>query len=321
MRGLKIVLAILLLSVAHVVCASGGYVHLTKDDGLHSNYITSIYRDPCGWVWIGTAEGLSCFDGVKIRKFDLVGSDSAQSVVRVNNIIDCGDGEILLATSKGLYGFLPEEDRFNVVACQDVAVYCAVSLEDYLLMGSDDGLVVKGKNGGDRVKLLSGEKVVAIESNGESVFVLTTSNLYSLHLPESDDMRAAFEFKSLNSAVKDEFSDMVIREEVIYVGTSHQGVVCYDLATPGVLKGLDGVQSEIVRSLSVAGDVLYVATDGNGVVKYDLAKHRRINESNDDAVGLTSRSITCGDVDSLGMMWVGLYYTGLFFTQAKDSVF
>ena len=42
---------------------------LTMQDGLADNTITSIYKDDDGFMWFGTSNGLSHYDGRSIRNF------------------------------------------------------------------------------------------------------------------------------------------------------------------------------------------------------------------------------------------------------------
>ena len=40
----------------------------TQENGLPNNQIQSVYQDSKGWMWIGTSQGLSRFDGYDFLK-------------------------------------------------------------------------------------------------------------------------------------------------------------------------------------------------------------------------------------------------------------
>ena len=38
------------------------FEHLTTEDGLSHNYIQSIFQDEDGFIWLGSDNGLNCYD-------------------------------------------------------------------------------------------------------------------------------------------------------------------------------------------------------------------------------------------------------------------
>ncbi|NDV84117.1 hybrid sensor histidine kinase/response regulator transcription factor [Bacteroides sp. 51] len=51
------------------------FVHLTRNDGLLHNNVTSVRQDSLGYVWIGTHRGLNRYDGYKIDAYRYAPSD------------------------------------------------------------------------------------------------------------------------------------------------------------------------------------------------------------------------------------------------------
>ncbi|MCW8849034.1 MAG: hypothetical protein OQJ81_03570, partial [Melioribacteraceae bacterium] len=48
------------------------FEHFTKNDGLPSDEINAIMQDHLGYLWIGTNNGLSRYDGYSFEKFTVV---------------------------------------------------------------------------------------------------------------------------------------------------------------------------------------------------------------------------------------------------------
>lgn len=78
----------------------------TTKDGLSNNTIYVIKQDARGFLWVGTKEGLSRFDGYQFEKY-FAGKSSANSLSSnsVFDILEYRPGHLLIATSNGLSVF------------------------------------------------------------------------------------------------------------------------------------------------------------------------------------------------------------------------
>jgi ligand-binding sensor domain-containing protein/signal transduction histidine kinase len=94
----------LLLSALALGAEQRPYRWYTSADGLVRNTITRIRRDPRGYLWICTVEGLSLFDGFRFINYT-VGDGLPER--RVYDILPTRDGTYWIATSAGLYRFRP----------------------------------------------------------------------------------------------------------------------------------------------------------------------------------------------------------------------
>jgi signal transduction histidine kinase/ligand-binding sensor domain-containing protein/DNA-binding response OmpR family regulator len=78
------------------------YDIFSQEDGLPNNQIQSIYQDKVGWLWVGTSQGLSRFDGYTFVNFSSNSADSSGlqgNLVRV--IKEDSNGNILVGTENG----------------------------------------------------------------------------------------------------------------------------------------------------------------------------------------------------------------------------
>ena len=58
----------------------------TMDDGLAANRVYSILQDSCGFMWFGTDDGLSRFDGIAFKNYYLseyINATTSNSVKKI----------------------------------------------------------------------------------------------------------------------------------------------------------------------------------------------------------------------------------------------
>ena len=87
---------------------------LDINDGLSSNLINTIYKDSRGYLWIGTVNGLNCFDGNSIKIYRK--SAEKEGAIIDNNISRIFEDykkRLLVITSGGLSVFDPVYERFS----------------------------------------------------------------------------------------------------------------------------------------------------------------------------------------------------------------
>jgi len=85
-------------------------------DGLARDYVQSVAADKIGYLWFGTTEGLSRFDGYEFTNY---GVNEGLPNATVNALLITRDGGLWVATARGLCRFNPESQppsghRFTV---------------------------------------------------------------------------------------------------------------------------------------------------------------------------------------------------------------
>ncbi len=77
------------------------FEQLSVADGLAGNDIRASFQDSRGFLWIGTAEGLSRYDGRVFKKYTRIGKDGLTDL-SINCITEDADGYIWIGTENGL---------------------------------------------------------------------------------------------------------------------------------------------------------------------------------------------------------------------------
>lgn len=88
--------------------------HLTIDNGLSNNTVLSITRDHLGFVWFGTNDGLTRYDGYdfKVYRYDREDPESISNN-KIYDVLEDRDGNLWIATSAGLNLYHREFDNFT----------------------------------------------------------------------------------------------------------------------------------------------------------------------------------------------------------------
>lgn len=115
------------------------FFHLTAANGLSNNLVNTVARDKYGFVWIGTGNGLNCYDGFTVRRFfkkdfPELGSNDIRSLA-------CDDkNRIWVTTGDNTICMLDENRQFRKVKIKD-----KVKAGDYffLLQSRSRGIVFK----------------------------------------------------------------------------------------------------------------------------------------------------------------------------------
>ncbi len=99
---------VLLFAFSQMASANENLIRLTTNDGLSSSSVTSLCQDSRGLLWIGTWDGLNCYDGAMMRVFrpDFAASSGLSNPV-VRRIFEDAEGLMWIATDYGI-------NRYNV---------------------------------------------------------------------------------------------------------------------------------------------------------------------------------------------------------------
>lgn len=116
----KYILLLLICLLVNVAFAQTEfrYEHYTIENGLSSNYTTKITQDKYGFLWIGTIDGLNCFNGYEFKTYFKKDKDlNSLSENFINDLIIDRQGSIWVATNIGLNKYIRSSDSFQRFFC------------------------------------------------------------------------------------------------------------------------------------------------------------------------------------------------------------
>jgi len=93
------------------------FEHLSQEQGLSYNTVTSFAQDKQGFLWIATFNGLNRYDGVQFKIFTRKGSDSLQSVPRDTRLLYTDkSGDIwVVSFDNTLERLNPRQEVFSII--------------------------------------------------------------------------------------------------------------------------------------------------------------------------------------------------------------
>lgn len=156
------------------------FIKLSIDEGLSNEYVTTIFQDSKGYMWIGTIDGLNRYDGerIKIYNCDYENKNSLSSTYIVDIEEDLY-GNIWIATDHGLDFLIRDTD--NVVRMKDISSdkYNLGDLKITSLLKSsyDDSIMWVGTEHGLMKINIKNKKVEAFYNDENDINSLTNSSI------------------------------------------------------------------------------------------------------------------------------------------------
>ncbi|MGM9777856.1 MAG: two-component regulator propeller domain-containing protein [Prevotella sp.] len=313
-----------ILTLVLVMMALGAHAatirQLTLADGLAGLSVTDIEEDRSGQVWIATSNGISLFNGDRIRNYSLPKTQDQQP----NNCYDIeldAEGNVWAATKAGLFFLNRYSDGFVRRAEELDAVECVKCVGNKVYLGTRQGFFVMGDNGVTKVELPGGVKAnnsvrnIISDSNG-NIWFTTRNDVFSL-------ATATGKLRRLPLVTPSGLSKIAVNGKYAYVGTKNNGLFRMELAT-----GKSVPLSEtprIITSVSLYRDsILLVGSDGGGAYEVNLHTHKVMahygtEEPNGQRV--PSNAVYSFRRFDNGCRWFGMYREGVAYTYFIFPVF
>lgn len=243
----RFIVALLLFAFCH----TSGYAFFEKDirvltmqNGLADNTVSCIHKDSDGFMWFGTDNGLSRYDGKNMKNF---GPDN--NYVKVSQIRETPNGFLWLIANQQIYcfdrrleRFVPihyagkkdEDTRVQDVLIQNDSSFWSLSYDNLSLVSVD---YVKDKTG--NIKEVS--------------------------------LKVEMEFASLVDEGTNFLAFCQSPDGVIYIGTDWGNILAFDPASYTVLnKGdLPKVKKIHINRLLYSEGYVWISTWANGAIRYN----------------------------------------------------
>ena len=129
------------------------YHHYTMEQGLSSNWVTSVAQDEDGFMWFGTAEGLNRFDGEHFSSFFSPAAGSSREGKglpsdHINKLLALPGHRLLIGSEKGLSVLHTRSLEFEMVALPARAQPFKEDIMIHNLYQAKDGQIWVGAGAG-----------------------------------------------------------------------------------------------------------------------------------------------------------------------------
>ena len=309
-------------------------------EGLPSSTVRAIAQDDQGYMWFGTKNGLSRFDGYQFKNFQFKKSDTASIG---NNFIHCitrfDSTHLWIGTENSIYILdlekeqfshfepLKEKTIFDILRDKNGMVWITTRLNGLYrydpLRNSIDNF--KASNS---LSSVSGNQVTKLAQDDDGNIWIGTFgygiDIYNQSTKSFTNLRAE------KSGLSNDFINALYKgkDGVMWVGTMNGGLCKWqkEQQTFKIYKS-DGssysIKDNIVRALcQVSPDKIYVGTE-KGLNVLDIATDKFVaytNQSN-DPFSISDNAVYSIFPDKGGTMWVGTFFGGANYFNEKSSAF
>lgn len=310
----KTLITILLLSLTlQVALADQHYYfnHFTSSDGLPSNTVLNVVQDSYGFMWIGTRDGISRYDG---RQFTHMPSETGSYIMggRTYSLHVDKDGYIWFSTSKGTGYYNPSTGEiFKIEAAESLFNHIDSDQSGNIwLLGNE--IYKFRKDTQNLVKYSKGSAFppvcIAVDTYGTVWMTSSSGDIY--RYDQASD--------KFNHEISGNYSLVIPLERgKLLVSTSDRKVLVMDTINGAgeeifdSAKDLDG--SSILCLMEGQSEEFWIGTE-SGIVIYDYKRKgidSIIQESESDIHAISASYSTCLSKDSEGNVWIGTFYKGL----------
>ena len=315
------------------------FKHITNEEGLSTNYVTTIIQDDIGFMWFGTQDGLNKYDG---HNFTIFKNDPTTQNSLSSSEITClkqiRHDLIVIGTRDGVNFYNPvtlKFNRSNTVKGTKVKINSIVVFNtDNVLVGSDEGVFsisvssksikkfdfpLDGPVAVNCIKDINGKFYIGTKDKG--LWLLSNDKLERVNFLKPDHLDLKLiELESINCL--QEYAGK------LYIGTNGFGIFKadpsnFDIEDKILFGNNENSSVNFINQFVINENKIYAATNF-GFISYNLLNNKIINNENKE----NSNSFKINDdliktvfLDNEGNTWLGTYLGGVNVSFARSIKF
>ncbi|MGV3765060.1 MAG: hybrid sensor histidine kinase/response regulator transcription factor [Chitinophagaceae bacterium] len=318
------------------------FKHIGINDGLPQSSVYCMFQDAKGFIWVGTTNGLSRYDGYAFRHFKF--SQGNPHSINSNEMLCIGEdslGNLLVGTPNGLNIYDPKTEYFkeaplakgNATETYRFVKTIIRTRNNIVWTGSSKGLLrfnaakqvletvrIPGTGSGSVTALFEAADGTLWIGIGRALVRWNPASNKIIPLPEELLTNPSYNKSSINKIVQDKAGNT-------WIATERNGLMVLDAKQQQVLNfessGSKGrIMNDVVRDVVVKHPDVWVGTrNGVYVVGSDLTVKSNHHTDQFNPYSLAGNSVFCFMNDRAGGTWVGTFSGGISIYQPGNSNF
>lgn len=294
---------------------------LTVQNGLAGESVFKIFKDKYGYIWIGTSNGLNCFNGYKLRSFTV--NDNNRQLNTIYDIAQTSDGQLFVGTAAGAYQVSATSNNLmNIIPDIHESVHALAVDGKTLYIGSDAGLYIY-KNGNSQHIFLSHDRLgeenvirdLCVDSR-QRIWILTNKELFMYHHRKLHKIDIKKQINFIGN-----LHTLTAAGNKLFIGSDNAGLFIFDIPSGKINKYIS-VGCNVITELSSDDTHLYISTDGGGAHIISLIDNHIVKSFNvTTSPQLQDNSVYCFMHDRSGVNWFGYFRRGLSYTSFNRPLF
>jgi ligand-binding sensor domain-containing protein len=281
------------------------FISYNVEDGLAQSQVLDISQDKLGYLWIGTASGLSRFDGVNFVNYSI---DDGLPDNNVKKVYRSESGDIWVATAKGLSQVV-NQDIISFTFKEQYRINDMVEFQGKLYLASNNGLIEF--NGADFHVIPSTKDIYIRTICNIDEEQLICGGRMGLHVYNGTVFKP-YELPSYSSL---NIMEMKIFQEEIYIAARNVGLLKFNFKTKKTVQFQ--LDQERVLSFAIHEDFIFgVGTNDGGFM---ISEHEKVDYFSSQN-GLISDNLKCVFIDAEGNVWLGTDGKGMLKFSGKSIV-
>lgn len=276
------------------------FINYNVEDGLAQSQVFDICQDDLGYLWIGTASGLSRYNGIDFKNYSI---DNGLPDNNVRSLFKDDNGVIWIATATGLAKF--ENQTFTkFIFNEQYRVNEIISFQNRLYLATTTGLVAFENN--------QFVNINSVEEENDAYFFRAIVNYKNEFLIcggkeglfKYDGVRFE-EYLSENFASHN-IMDLKLFDDKLFIGARKAGIVSYDFLTK--IADTLNIEAPKIRSFIInENDFFGIETNAGAFFTESNGMTNYFSNNN----GLVSNNLTCVFKDNENNFWLGTDGKGL----------
>ena len=322
----RILLPLLLLASLSGITAKAApyyyFEHYTTHEGLPSNTIHCTFQDSFGFVWIGTRDGLTRFDGYDFRS---PGSQDLNDITTLASvdIEEDEDGLIWFCTEDGVGRYDPFTGTTEQIGQLGTGIsFDILPDQKGSIWLTGDKIYRYDKATGEVKAYATGNRFprkLAIDSSDAIWAILADGNLYYFNKRRDsfEDTRFGWKLRDIESASNGQLLATTSDGQVLLIGTANLSLTTTKIFSIEGRKGLE-IRNTLERK---AGEYWIGTNQGIFVQNLNTGELSQIRHLDADPHSLATDLITSLEKDRDGNVWIGTYYNGINIWEDKQDAF